>query len=114
MIEEDEAKIRALAKRSAELIRKGWVKYKEAQDAQGRHVTPESPDACKFCASGAIKRSTKELNGNWDLERVIFRKFESVCKCSCIIYFNDWVAITSEDVARVFDQIAEGSMDNGL
>lgn len=39
---------------AAKLIRKGWCKGHEAEDKEGNIVLPQSPEAVKWCALGAI------------------------------------------------------------
>lgn len=50
------------------LIEKGWAKQTLARRANGREVDFASPDACRFCADGALMRSLVDLG---DLQVVV-------------------------------------------
>ena len=53
---------------AAKLIQeKGWTQRVYARDDLGRRVHPNDPDACQFCAAGAIGRVTTDDSSRvWD------------------------------------------------
>jgi hypothetical protein len=53
---------RKLLIRAKELIEKGWAKDTFARNSKGKEVSDYSPEACKFCLVGAIRRAAYELD----------------------------------------------------
>lgn len=39
-----------------------WTKEAMARDSDGRIVFANSPDACRWCAAGAVERAAPDLN----------------------------------------------------
>ena len=48
---------------AAELVGKGWCQMEYAINAENIVVEPESKEACKFCAIGAIRRAAHNMFG---------------------------------------------------
>lgn len=103
----------AIARRAAELIRSGWAQGAYARTADGWLVLPCDPRAVCFCASGAVERAYKEL----ELDRregivALNKTFRDVIKGEGyrfpgMINYNDADGRTAEEVASVFDCVAE-------
>lgn len=100
-----------------------WVKGHNARDADDNRVSPESDEACKFCASGAIKAARHDLretcrsspgtntyaqsaNARILLGQALTNRsyIPSSIAGRCIIKFNDWPDTTHADVMKAFDK----------
>lgn len=108
---------KAVAKRAAELIRKGWCKDWYAGRNKKTKCPWTDPEAKCFCASGAIMRASWELSGHkrkYDCECYnIEKEFVRIAKETnpgmfviSAVAFNDKIAKKAEDVAKIFDSLA--------
>lgn len=100
--------------RAQKLVKQGWCQFDFAQDAQGQGTSSIGSDAaCKFCAWGAIRHATWELES--DLARQIQLevgatralgmaiKGDTVCPGGTIAEWNDTFGRKQIDVLEVYD-----------
>ncbi len=87
--------LQALRKARA-LIAKGWTQGTFAKDRDGISVDVNDPDACRFCAAGAVLR----VCGSGSL----FDKVLSGALGGLFPRFNDLPTTKKSDVLRVFDE----------
>ena len=101
--------------------KKNWTKGSIALDAKGRDVWASSPQACRWCVSGAIVRAAESLNLDTqkrhdaikyltDVTRThISERWErepeyiTIFNDASITMFNDAVETTHQDVLDVLD-----------
>ena len=77
--------------RAIELVNQGWCgSVADALDKNGREVAPNSPDACKWSAGGALKRACIEYARKSEWEKVR-REFAHWIGCRFIGIWNDRV-----------------------
>ena len=50
--------------RAAILVEQGWTRHRDALDADGVRTRPTSPNACSFCADGALQAAFLVKAGN--------------------------------------------------
>lgn len=90
---------------SRDLIKKGWVSSCFAQDSDGEEVDPGSPNACSFCALGALIRAMHVLKSSSDVSK----QAEGALGKSLspdflnVIHFND-AQHSEEPVVDLFDR----------
>lgn len=93
-----------MAEESAALIRKGWTQYRLATNKRNFPVSLESKEAVNFCALGALSRIALSRDDG-RMAQTIANKFADIVGMS-MSGFNDNFAKSAEDVAKVFDRIA--------
>lgn len=54
-----------ILRRAADLVAQGWTQGWYATDANGNAFAPDHPNACKFCAIGAIKNAAAEQGSGY-------------------------------------------------
>ena len=86
------------------LIEKGWTQKALARDAHGEKVHPKDPNACEWCATGALRAVLVNISDYSDL-------LTSQAP-SDIILFNDNTNTTKEDILAVFDKAIERCDDD--
>lgn len=112
-----------------ELIASGWTRGREAAYESGSECEPTSPNACKFCLTGAIERAVRGpapapskasawrwspvSRSKWRLTRALRarlateikrgRTLDTMRPATSIIYFNDERARSKEQVLAVID-----------
>lgn len=104
--------------RARELIEQGWCQHDFAQDAYGQETgSMGDDDACRFCAWGAIRHTTWELES--DLARQIQLevqatralamaiKGDTICPGGTIAEWNDTFGRKQIDVLEVYDTAIE-------
>ena len=52
-----------LIDRTIAFLRIGWTRYVYATNKSGYPVFPDSPQACNWCAQGAVHKASNELLG---------------------------------------------------
>lgn len=85
---------------------KAWTKKASARDAIGRAVDVDSPTACAFCLTGAIRRcydNTKERSDAYVKIRGVLRE-KAGWDYGVVVMFNDDQATTHADVMKVLEQ----------
>ena len=104
--------------------KKNWTKGAMALDAAGRDVLSSSPQACRWCASGAIVRATETLhldtedrydaiNHLRDVIRTRIReRGEIEPERISVPIFNDAVETTHQDVLDVLDTAIKQRRDH--
>jgi hypothetical protein len=97
-----------IARKAAEIVRVPgcWTKGHWAKNGEGRSISPRSPEAICFCAEGAVEHL---CNNSTEMLKVIelFNCEFTTDTSFSMIGYNDSVAQNAEDVAKVFDMIAE-------
>jgi hypothetical protein len=106
----------ALLKAGKAIIAKpeNWTKFYLATDKYGRLTPLKSPDACKWCMSGAIHRAAHDLGyvdeygnpkpGAVDIFNDICETFKVITGKSFMSIFNDNKYTSHTDVMNVFDR----------
>ena len=82
-------------------IERGWTQRASARAAEGYPVRSKSPNACEWCASGAIRvvlPNSRNIKEFWDYFSQLVKPHLS------LIEFNDDPKTTKEDVLAVFDE----------
>lgn len=98
----------ALAKEAARLVRQGWCQHSYSKDKDGNNCWPGDENAVCFCATGAVMRgllNLKMFNGA-KTEQEVTEAFGLAVRHS-MIYFNDCVAQSQDEVAVAFDKAAD-------
>ena len=69
-----------------------WTQYAFARDRQGRMISPQSPDAVKFCAFGAIECASgiKPLSPGWN-------EYTSYLNAVAANLFNESMVMVNDD-----------------
>lgn len=80
---------------------KNWMQREFAQDGNARGIEPTSPEACKWCALGAI-RAICETQSIWDAMDALRKGFPGGYRDYSIAMFND--SHTHPEVLAVFDR----------
>lgn len=94
-----------IAKEAAKLIRKGWTKGTMARTKDGRRIPYTENEAVSFCARGALARACVNLN-QYECFMTVENEFEVRIDNYSMAEYNDSLAKSAEDVAKVFDEIA--------
>ena len=81
------------------LIVKGWCQGVEARDKNGNEVHVNSPEACSWCAVGAIKAAASDY-GEY-INSLL--KVKGVALCITIPSWNDQDNQTKAEILSVFD-----------
>lgn len=90
-----------------------WIKYEEAQDANGKAVLGENPDACCWCLIGAMMRVSKDgehvdLGRVSDLSNAIYNALGEVpLNRPTLVSFNDAANTTQDDVLALIRKAIE-------
>ena len=84
---------------------RNWCKYYGAKNDRGDACHPKSPDAIKFCMSGAVTNVVNKLNPMFESTRMTIHTLRDVVPC--IEDFNDDDKTLHEDVINVFDIVIE-------
>lgn len=105
-----------ILRKAKEVLAEGWTKGVFARDEHGAAVWDASPEACSFCAMGAVYRARRQLGFDIDNEdhdqedtKLWDALFTAVRDRSPegqrdIVSFNDDVAKDVGDVLDVFDE----------
>lgn len=82
-------------RRAGELIQQGWQRGMNAANVSGQSVSPYAPEACKFCAGGALRRAAFETLGEKDSDEfdALFKATEAILLESVIRGFNSSMPI---------------------
>ena len=104
-------KTQEILARAADIIEDyGWTRGAFARDTDGVSVSETSPDACRFCAFGAIRRATFDVldgSDNQEAERAANALNETICADFDIAHWNDNYADGGEHVASSLRKAAE-------
>lgn len=87
-----------------------WIKGAEAQDAEGRRVTPNDVRAVCWCVTGAIERAL----GSDDEYRPMItaaRVFADAVGARYAYVYNDRKDVTHADVMAAFDRAIAAAED---
>ena len=79
---------------------KNWLQGLMASNEKGQYVPPYSPDACKFCALGALRKACTQEGAYMKLADAAFK-----AGFSGIAALNDFGL--HEDVMEMFDKAIE-------
>ena len=97
--------------RAADIIEDyGWTRGAFARDPNGDKVPETSPDACRFCALGAIRRATFDVldgSDHQEAERAANALNETICGAFDVADWNDNYADGGEHVAASLRKAAE-------
>lgn len=110
------------------LVDKGWVQGRLAEDKDGQPVPPWDPDACRFCALGALRFSFENSSRPDSFDRARCLKAFDSAELSLIeslphdpndlcgdygsyndslIAYNDLEKTTKKDILTLFDRAIE-------
>ena len=100
--------------RAAELVTQGWCKMTAAKDELGRHVPPTHPNACRWCATGAIDKAVDDIIPNlgrheqaWEVNRLA-KYVQEANGIVCLLHrWNDSEKTTQEQVIQVLKYASE-------
>jgi hypothetical protein len=91
-----------------------WTKFYMATDEYGRMTPLNSPQACKWCMSGALHRAFHELGGvdehgdpkpgTVEIFRDISNTFSVLTGMNFMSVYNDHRTTTHTDVMNIFDR----------
>lgn len=86
-----------------------WTQGALARNAHGSEVAHYSPDACKWCAVGAISRVAASNNASYDTE---MSAYSSLVQASRRLFYSDAVGEVNDthshtDVLALFDRAIE-------
>ena len=79
---------------------KNWTKRSFARTRSGKVTYNTHPEACKFCAEGALIRAQRDFAGEVDL--AVYALEKHVGLDVYLTHFND--SHTHQEVLNVFDQ----------
>lgn len=97
------------------LVARGWIRFTEAQDIDGKDLHPGAEGAACFCAVGAIKRALfvhgqphdfSVLTLETTVGQMALRRLQDITKESIPAY-NDTAGRTQEDIVALFDKAIE-------
>ena len=103
------------------LVEQGWTQKVCARNANGDRVATNDPDACMFCATGAVSAAIMKSAKNQDAkaDEAFFGAVNLLdnitlkCDSGCAENFNDHPKTTKEDILELFDKaIARCQNDN--
>lgn len=109
------------------LIEKGWARGTYATNADGRPVGINDPDACNFCAVGALRHTVVREHLDWVDHFEIRQALDGATREALVagddeleydlnyydvVLFNDRYASKAEDVLAIFDK-AIASFEQG-
>lgn len=105
--------VEQLAAEAAALIRKGWCQGYLSTDTEGNVAYPEEGNVANYCAIGAMSEVAPKDDDGIDLYIKLLDEFQAHLGPKeggmyTIASFNDAPGRTAEEVAAVFDKIAEG------
>ena len=83
MKEMKEKEVREVLKRARELIAPegAWIQWEHAEMRGGAAINPESPVACRWCLTGAIRRAAlHHPGGTWPLMPRAFARVARVAR----------------------------------
>ena len=84
------------------LIEKGWTQFHFACDVNGMDVDPTNPNACGWCAMGAIWAVTGyDMTGTY---MNTCRILNDLIDFNSIFQFNDYAETTQDDVIALYDK----------
>jgi hypothetical protein len=92
--------------------RGGWTKGSYAKDKQGNAVTEDSPEACSFCAQGAIYRAIYDLGPSDSALMLLDHTFSRIGEIG-LISFNDRQASKRPVIAEYDRAIQKLEASNG-
>ena len=103
---------RDLAREAARLVRGGWTQGASARNVRGQTVSPEAPDACSWCATGALDAACGRLYGSLNIYRVgialehVKRALAAQQWRRGIVVWNDTEGRTQAEVVALLEQAA--------
>jgi len=95
---------RTIFRAAKKFIKRGWVQSRSASDANDCAVDPDSPSACKWCASGAIQAAAWDKDIDTDLSSSILDKLVGKKYDYSYVEYNDSAYTTQAKVLRLFDK----------
>ena len=91
-----------------------WTKGSNARDRNHLPAEPVGPDACSFCAAGAVMRAAGVLTAD-DRVRGVFERLQDNIEAEgegefywSLQRFNDAPEVSHADVLALFDRAIEG------
>ena len=84
-----------------------WTQTSFARDAQGQPCESSSPEACQFCALGAIERAEHTRYGfamHWSASREALVAALPQGALDSVMVFNDNPTRTVDEVLALFDR----------
>ena len=81
-------------------IEKGWTQKAYARDAGGKPVDAKDPDACSWCAVGALQVANSEQGRLVELWRFLDSFIDQPLSSG----FNDHPETTQDDVLNLFEK----------
>lgn len=81
-------------------VARGWAQGAYARDRDGRSVYAWTPEACAWCALGAL-RVSGDFGADYDAARAALEKFTPAL---AVAPFNDATTTTQADVLALFDR----------
>lgn len=92
----------------------GWTKGAYARDAEEREVRLEQPEACAFCAIGALMAAASGLCTP-TFDAAYIKLAHSMCamyrdRGACISEVNDHKKTTKADILKAYDRAIELSL----
>ena len=86
-------------KKAKKLLKSGWTKLASARNKYGNPVSIDCKNAVRFCASGAVLRSTQDEA----TQNRIYGLFDILLRESIVAY-NDRYHVSKNDILDVFDK----------
>lgn len=86
---------------------KNWCKLAPARNKSGACTYLDSPEACKFCAIGALAKVAEANNGRFHNNLVYSMTLDHLSKqldWKSITEFNDDPKTTHQDILSLFDK----------
>lgn len=85
-----------------EKIAIGWHQGSLAKDSNGDPATPESPDACSWCLTGAIWAVCDHKGAEY---KVLMTHIRKVLGTDAVVFWNDQTGRTKEDVLKLLGKV---------
>ena len=87
-------------------VQHGWTQGPYAKDVFGRPCPSRDPNACQWCARGALSAASNlgsydEIRqAQYEMECVL----EKISNFDCLLKFNEHPKTTKDDVLKLFDK----------
>lgn len=87
-----------------DLVAKGWTQGVYARDANDRYTPYGGPNACKFCASGAVAHVTDIFLQSFEDALTLLKR---AIDGKAVVPWNDASERTQAEVVAAFDRAIE-------
>lgn len=91
------------------LVRDGWTQEAWARNSEGEYTGVRSPEACEFCAEGALQRAGYDLQATAAEVRLANQRLSYVMGGWGILARNDAPRTTQAQVYGSFDLAYRGA-----